>query len=197
MDIINRVKNILVTPKTEWQTIDGENESHVAVLTKYVLLLAAIPAVAAFIGYGLIGHSVFGFRFASIDWGIKQAIVQYITMVGSVYITALVIYLLAESFGSKKDFDKAFSLVAYAFTPAFVGGIFFIYYPLTILASLAGIYGLYLLYVGLVPMMKTPDDKRISYFVVSLVVMVAAVVLLGIILSAILIGGAYSARGLF
>ena len=196
MDIINRVKNILVSPKTEWQTIDGENDSHVAVLTKYVLLLAAIPAVAAFIGYGLIGHSTFGVRFASIDWGIRQAIIQYITMVGSVYITALVIYFLAENFGSKKDFDKAFSLVAYSFTPAFIGGIFYIYYPLAILAGLAGLYGLYLLYVGLTPMMKTPDDKRTSYFVVSLLVMVAAVVLLSIVLTAILIGSAFGVRGI-
>jgi len=197
MNLINRVKNILVSPKTEWQTIDGENDSHVAVLTKYVLLLAAIPAVAAFIGYGLIGYSVFGVRFASTDWGVRQAIIQYITMVGGVYITALVINLLAENFGSKKDFNKAFSLVAYAYTPAFVGGIFYIYHPLSFLAFLASIYGLYLLYIGLTPMMKTSDDKRTSYFVVSLLVMIATVILLGIILKAILVGSAYGARGLF
>jgi len=191
MDLINRVKQILVSPKTEWQTIDSENDSHVAVLTKYVLLLAAIPAVAAFIGYGIIGYSVMGYHVASISLGIKQAIVQYIAMVGGVYITALVINLLAESFGSKKDFDKAFSLVAYAYTPAFIGGIFYIYHSIVILASLASIYSLVLLYMGLAPMMQTPNEKRTSYFVVSLLVMVAASFLLAFILAAIFIGSAY------
>ena len=193
MDLINRVKQILVSPKTEWQTIDSENDTNVVVLTKYVLLLAAIPAIAAFIGYGIIGHSVLGFRFASINWGIREAIIQYITMVGGVYLIALVINLLSESFGSKKSFDKAFSLVAYAFTPMFIGGIFNIYPSLSIVASLAGIYGLYLLYTGLTPMMKTPDDKHTTYFVVSLLVMSAAVVTLGFVLTAVIIGSAYSA----
>ena len=191
MDLINRVKQILVSPKTEWQTIDGENDSHVKVSTNYVLLLAAIPAVAAFIGYGLIGYSVLGHHFASVSLGIKQAIIQYITMVGSVYITAFVIDILAENFGSKKNFDKAFSLVAYAYTPVFVGGIFYILPSLSILASLASIYGLYLLYIGLTPMMKTPAEKRTSYFVVSLLVMIAAFFILSLVLATVIIGSAF------
>ena len=192
MDIIERVKQILVSPKTEWPTIDNENESHVAVLTKYVLLLAAIPAVAAFIGYGLIGVSVFGFRVASTGAGLSHAITQYITMVGGVYLTAFIIDLLSTNFGSRKNFDKAFSLVAYAYTPAFIGGIFYIWPPLSILASLASIYSLYLLFVGLTPMMQTPDEKRTSYFWISLLIMLGVFFVLsltiGAILAAIFIG---------
>ena len=52
--IINRVKNVLVSPKTEWAVIEAENSPHAKVFTSYVLLLAIIPAAAAFIGYGLI-----------------------------------------------------------------------------------------------------------------------------------------------
>ena len=188
MDLINRVKQILVTPKTEWETIDSENDSHIKVLTTYVLLLAAIPAVAAFIGHGLIGYSVFGHHVGSISLGIRQAITQYITMVGGVYLTAFVIDLLAENFGSKKNFDKAFSLVAYAYTPAFVGGIFYIYHSLGFLGVLASIYSLYLLYVGLAPMMKTPTEKRTTYFVVSLLIMIVASFVLTAILTAIFVG---------
>ena len=191
MDLVNRVKQILVTPKTEWEIIDGENDSHMKVLTTYVLLLAAIPAIASFIGYGLIGHSVLGIRIGSMGLGIRQAIVQYIAMVGSVYVTAFVIDLLAENFGSKKNFDKAFSLVAYAYTPAFVGGIFYIYYSLSILAGLASIYSLYLLYIGLAPMMKTPTEKHTTYFVVSLLVMIVASFVLSAILTAVLVGSAF------
>ena len=191
MDLVNRVKQILVSPKTEWQTIDSENDSHIAVLTKYVLLLAAIPAVAAFIGYGIIGYSVWGHHFASVSLGIKQAIIQYVTMVGGIYIAAFVIDLLATNFGAQKNFNKAFSLVAYSYTAIMVGGIFHIYHSLSFLAALASIYGLYLLYIGLTPIMKTPAEKRTSYFVVSLLVMVVAFFVLSMILAAIIIGSAY------
>ena len=186
MEIVNRIKNILITPKTEWPVVEGENTPHAKLFTTYVLPLAAIPAVASFIGYGLIGFSVLGIRTNSIGAGFSQAIIQFITMAGGVYLTALVINLLAENFGAKKNFDKAFSLVAYAYTPMFLGGIFYILPSLSWLASLAGLYGLYLLYVGLQPMMKSPEDKTTTYFIVSLLVMVAVSVVLGLILATVL-----------
>jgi len=191
MDIINRVKQILVCPKPEWQIIDGENDTNMTVLTKYVLLLAAIPAVAAFVGHGIIGYSVMGYHIGSMSLGVKYAIIQYIAMVGGVYLTAFVIDILAANFGSQKNFDKAFSLVAFSYTPMFVGGIFYILPSLSWLATLAGIYGLYLLYIGLQPMMKTPAEKQTSYFVVSLIVTMVVSAVLSSILGAILLRGAY------
>ena len=187
MDIINRIKNMLVSPKTEWQTIEAEN----AVFTSYVVPLALIPAIAAFVGYGLIGYSVLGHHVGSASWGLRQAIVQYAAMLGGTYITAFVINALAENFGTKKDFDRAFSLVAYAYTPMFVGGVFYLLPSLSWLASLAGLYGLYLLYIGLQPMMKAPADKQASYFVVSLIATIVVSAVLSVVLAAVLLKSAY------
>jgi hypothetical protein len=191
MEIINRVKSILTGPKKEWLTIEAENAPHAKVFTTYVVPLAIIPALAAFIGYGLIGYSVLGVHVHSMSWGIRQAIVQYATMLGGTYLTAFVINALADNFGTKKDFDRAFSLVAYAYTPMFVAGVFYILPSLSILASLAGLYGLYLLYIGLQPMMKAPADKQTSYFIVSLIVTVVVSAILSVVLAAILLRGAY------
>jgi hypothetical protein len=191
MEIINRIKSILVSPKTEWQTIGAENAPHAKVFTNYVVPLALIPAIAAFIGYGLIGYSVLGHHVSSVSWGLRQAIVQYAAMLGGTYITAFVINALAENFGTKKDFDHAFSLVAYAYTPMFAGGVFYLLPSLSWLASLAGLYGLYLLYIGLQPMMKAPVDKQTSYFVVSLVVTIVVSAVLSVVLAAVLLRGAY------
>jgi hypothetical protein len=191
METISRIKSILVSPKTEWQTIEAENAPHAKVFTTYVVPLAIIPAMAAFIGYGLIGYSVLGVHVSSISWGLRQAIVQYVTMLGGTYITAFVINALAENFGTKKDFDRAFSLVAYAYTPMFVGGVFYLLPSLAWLASLAGLYGLYLLYIGLQPMMKAPADKQTSYFIVSLVVTIVVSAVLSFVLAAVLLRGAY------
>ena len=187
MEIISRVKNVLVSPQMEWLTIKAENAPHMKVFTAYVVPLAIIPAVAAFIGYGLIGYSVLGIHVNSIGWGVRHAIVQYITMLGGTYLTAFVIDALSENFGAKKDFNSAFSLVAYAYTPMFVGGLFYLLHSLSWLASLAGLYGLYLLYIGMQPMMKAPDDKQTSYFVVSLIVTIVVSVVLSVVLAAILL----------
>ena len=188
MEIVNRVKNILVAPKDEWAPIEAEQDPHMKILTSYLLLLALIPAVCQFIGYGLIGHSVLGIHVGgSIGWGIRQALISFISMIGGVYLTAFIIDMLAESFGSTKNFDKAFALVAYSYTPMCIGGVFYLLPSLSILATIAGIYGLYILYTGLKPMMKTPDDKQAVYFVVSLVAVVVVSAVLSTILGVIFV----------
>ncbi|MDR1983832.1 MAG: YIP1 family protein [Prevotellaceae bacterium] len=191
MSIVERTKNILASPKTEWTAIEGENTPHVKLFTSYVLPLALIPAIAAFIGYGLIGYSVFGVRIHSMEWGIRQAIIQFIAMAGGTYITAFVINALAEGNAAVKNLDKAFALVAYSYTPIFLGGIFYLYPSLSWVASLAGIYGLYLLYIGLQPMMKSPAEKTQSYFIVSLIVTIVVFAILTFGLAAIVMGSGY------
>ena len=187
MDIINRVKNIVITPKTEWVTIDSERLPSVKLLTSYLLLLALIPAVCQFIGQGMIGTTVFGVKVGgTIAWGLKSAITSYVTTVGSAYLAALVINLLATSFGSEKNFDQAFALVVYSFTPMYLAGVFYLLPALGILATLAGLYGLYILYIGLQPIMKTPADKVVVYFILSLVCLFVVYLILGAILGAIM-----------
>jgi hypothetical protein len=196
MEIIGRVKSILTAPKTEWAVIETEEKSHLKLFTGYVMILSLIPAIAAFIGYGLIGYSVFGVRVHSIELGIRQGVSQFITIAGGAYLAAFVINMLAESFGGKKDMNKAFALIAYAYTPMFIGGIFYILPSLSWLASLAGIYGLALLYMGLQPVMKNPAEKTIGYFIVSLIVTVLITVVLSAILAFALLRGMLGMYGI-
>jgi hypothetical protein len=187
MDIINRVKNILITPKQEWVTIEAERTPSTQLLTSYLLLLALIPAVGQFIGLGLIGKTtILGLKTIGISFGLKSAITSYITMVGGAYLLAFIIHLLSTSFGSEKNFDQAFALAVYSLTPSYIAGVFYIIPVLGILASLAGLYGLYILYLGLQPMMKTPADKTVVYFILILVCMIVVGLILGMILTAIM-----------
>jgi hypothetical protein len=61
MTIIERVKNICLTPKTEWPVIAGEPTSSGALITGYVAPLAAVGAAAGFVGLSLIGQGTFFF----------------------------------------------------------------------------------------------------------------------------------------
>ena len=191
MNLIDRVKNIIITPKTEWDVIDKETPDTQKILIGYVVPLVAIGAIASFIGWGLIGKSYsygFGsFKVVGVGLGLRYAIIALVSGIAGTFLTAFVIDALATNFKSEKNFGKSFQLAAYAFTPGWVGGVLNILPSLAIIGSLFGIYGLYLLYLGLPKLKKTPADQVTVYFVVSLVAMIVAYFVIGLILAAILI----------
>ena len=190
--LIARTKNILLNPKQERDVIEKEKTSHTKLLTGYLLLLAAIPAIAMLLGYRLVGTSFAGFRFTSFEFGLRSGIVLYVSLIAGAYITAFVIDFLAQKFKATKNFDKAFSLVVYAYVPTCVAGILYIIPSLGAIAGLAGLYGLYLMYIGLPTMMKAPKNEQMTYFIVSLV----ATVLVTMVLSALL-GAIFASRSAF
>ena len=187
MNLIERAKNILLTPKTEWDAINAETPNTTKILTTYVIPLVAIGAIASFIGWGLIGKSYFGYRFHNMGWGVRYALIALITGIVSTYLMAFVVDALAPTFKSEKNFGRSFQLAAYSYTAGWVGGIFNILPSLAIIGVLIGLYGLYLLYLGLPKLKKTPQDQVTGYFVASLVAMIVASFVIGLILAAILI----------
>lgn len=186
MNLIERAKNIIISPVKEWDLVATEQPDVGKIITGYVLPLAGAAALAAFIGYGLIGVSYFGIRFRSIDLGVYQAISVLLTAVISVFISAFVIDTLAPSFGSEKNMGRSVQLVAYSYTPGWIGGLLAILPAIALVGSLAALYGLYLLYVGLPKLKKTPADKQIGYFVVSLLVIIVVYFVIGLIMAALL-----------
>ena len=183
MSLFERAKNIIVSPKTEWDAIGNEEPNLQDILLKYVIPLALIPTIAIIIGYGIIG--IYGFR--SIDYGLAMALVQILNAILSVFVAAFVIDALATSFGSQKNMGRAFQLVAYSMTPVWVGGIFNLVPAIGWLGSLFGLYGLYLLFVGISPQMKTPEDKKVGYIIVSIIVLIIVYFVIAAILSAIIL----------
>jgi hypothetical protein len=189
MNLVDRAKKILLEPKKEWLVIEHENIEVGQLISSYLVILALIPAIASLIGYGLIGIEIpfFG-HIGSISWGIRQAIIQIVVTIGGAFLSAFIIDALAPNFGAAKNFNRAFQLVVFSYTPSMVGGIFFIYPSLGIVTTLAGIYGLYLLYLGIGPMMKPPQEKITGYFIVSLIVTILVFIILSTVLSSLLIG---------
>ena len=178
MNLIDRVKNILLTPQKEWHVINTEPGDTANITTTYLLPLTLLGALAAFIGFGFLGVGIGVFKIAGVGWGIKMALGYAIRSILGVFIVAFIIDALASNFGSEKNFDKSFQVAAYSATAGLVGGIVLIVPALSILALLASLYGLYLLYLGLPILKKTPADKAVSYFVAVLVVSIVAWVIL-------------------
>lgn len=169
MDVVSRVKNILVDPRTEWGVIAGEPDNPSTILKSYVAIVAAIPVVCSFIGSSIIGVGPYR---TGIFVGLIAGIVHYVLSLIGVFVVAFVIDALAPPFGGRKDFNSAFKVAAYAPTAAWVAGVFALIPALSVL-SILGLYSLYLFYLGLPLLMRTPADKAIGY--------VLAVIVAGII----------------
>ncbi len=186
MNLFERAKNILVTPKTEWEVIKGEQATTADLFTKYAMILAAIPAIASFIGQSLVGVSLgpFGSFKLPIGSGLLYAVLQYILTLVGVYVSAFVIDALAPSFGSTKDMVASLKVVVYSSTAAWIAGIFGIIPTIAILGIL-GLYSLYLLYLGLKIVKDTPQDKLVGYVVVSIIVIIVIYFVVRAIVAAI------------
>jgi len=179
MNIVDRAKNMIMKPKAEFQVIDGETHTVKDLYLHYAMILAAIPAVAAFIGFSLIGlGGVLSQYRIPIASGIAMMIVKYVLSLASVYVLALIVDALAPNFGSQKNFMQALKLTVFSMTAAWLAGIFSILPALSIL-GLLGLYSLYVLFLGLPILMKTPQDKVIPYFVVILIAAVVVNVVIG------------------
>ena len=170
MSLVARAKAILLSPKTEWGVIDSEQATIGSLYTGYVMPLAAIPAVAGFIGWGFIGVS--GYRWG-MGFAITMSVVQYAVALVSTFVLALIIDALAPTFGGQKSQIQALKVAAYSSTASWVVGIFMILPALGWLAIL-GLYSLYLLFLGLPRLMKAPQEKAMGY---TAVVIVCAIVL--------------------
>ena len=137
MNVIDRAKNILITPVNEWPVVDKEPANVVTILTSYVLPMLSIGVVATFIGMGLIGQSLpLGGSTASVKAGLIGAIMYVVLSVITVFIVAATIDVLAPSFASEKNWNKSFQMSAYSLTASYVGAIFLLFPALNILVIL-------------------------------------------------------------
>jgi hypothetical protein len=192
MNLVQRVQAILLKPKEEWVKIKAEPATVSGLFTRYAMILAAIPAVAQFIGYSLIGQRVP--FLGAYRWGAGRAIVyallSYVFSLATVYIFAFVINVLAPNFSSAQNMTNAMKLAVYSMTPSWLAGVLYIIPGLAILALLGGLYGLYLLYLGFeTPMMDTPKEKVLGYMLISIIVVIVLYLIFSLVL-----GGIYAVR---
>jgi hypothetical protein len=165
VNLLNRVKNILLQPKEEWPIIAGEAQTPQSLYLGYIMILAAIGPVIILLTYGGLG-----------SFGIRVAIVAYINSLIGVAVLALIVDVLATNFGGTKDFTAALKLTAFSFTAAWVAQIALFLPWLGWLIVLAGaIYGFYLFFLGAPVLKKCSADKAAVF---TIVVLLCAIVLM-------------------
>ena len=183
MALVDRVKNILLSPQTEWPTIAAESTTVQSIMTDYALILAAIGPVALAI------------RFMSL--GLVAAIFTYVMSLISLFVIAWIVDMLAPSFGGEKNFVQSFKLVAYSMTASWIAGIFkLLPYLGGLVALLALIYTLYTFYLGAPTLKKCAQDKAVGFTIVVVVCGIVLGALIGVVLMPMFVVGQMSGLGM-
>ena len=170
MTMIDRVKNILLTPKTEWPVIATETPTVQSLYVGYILILAAIGPIAMALRMGM-------------TLGLGVGLISYAIGLVVTYLLAWIVDALAPTFGGEKNFIRSLQLVAYSYTAAWIAGIFHLLpWVGGIIGLLAMIYSFYTFYLGVPVMKKCPPEKAVAY---TILVVICGIVL-GIALSGIL-----------
>ena len=187
--IIARVKSTLLTPKTEWPVIAEEPDTVSHLYSSYILIMAAIPAVALFLSMAIIGVSVpfLGSYRVGVGTALTSAVTTYVLGLIGVYIVALIVDALAPSFSAQRNQVQALKTVAYAYTASWIASVIAMIPGLRLIATLVGIvYGIYLLRLGLPFTMKCPEDKAVGYTAVTIIVAIVTAVLLNVAFGALI-----------
>jgi Yip1 domain len=170
MNAAARAKAMLFDPSVEWTLIEQETADPAYVLTRYVAVLALVPAIFGFIGASIVGVAVPGaatVRATMFD-GLFGAIFGYVMTCVTVLLLALIIDLVAPLFGGRRNFDAAFKLAVYSFTPVWLAGVFLLLPGLRFLL-LTGFYGAYILWLGLPQLTKAPGQKSQSFAILIVI----------------------------
>jgi hypothetical protein len=172
--ILNRIKNILLQPAQEWDTIRDENLTAAELFTTYFVIVAAVPAVAGFIGSTVVGipASFIGTVRPNVFRALSAAAVAYACSLAGVFLAALVVDKLAPAFKSTPNMTHALKLVGFTSLVVWAAGIVNILPMFSPLVVLVGLYAIYILYLGLPKMMETPADKVVPYLIVSAAVLI-------------------------
>ena len=190
MPLIQRVQDILLRPRQTWPAIAAEPGDTASIYSSYVIYLAAIPAIAGFIGLSLVGAGAMGYSVRlPIATGLAHMVLGYLLSLVMVFVMALLVDALAPTFGGTKSRISALKLVAYGSTAGFVGGIFSLLPMLSILGLVAALYSIYLIYTGIPVLMKCPPEKAAAYTAVVIVCGIVAMLVLAAVTSMVLPSG--------
>jgi hypothetical protein len=109
VSIVDRARNICLSPTTEWPIIAAEPTTTGTLISGYVVPMAAIGAVAGFLGGSLIGQSTFflGTYRVPLFTGLVVALFTFCMAIVAVFLVSLVINALAPSFGGQQDSIQA------------------------------------------------------------------------------------------
>lgn len=188
--VFTHVWGLFAHPEQEWKAIAKEDCTIRKCYGSHVLLLAAIPPIAGYIGTAYVGWQIVTREVHKLtpNSALWIAIASYLTILVAVFTIGKLIHWMGQTYDANRTLAQCITLAAYTATPLFLMGIMLLY-PLLWLNFMLGLpvlaYTVYLLYTG-VPIMMNVNKERGFLFssavlavgLIALVAVLAATVIL-------------------
>lgn len=190
--VLQHIWGLMSEPEREWQRIRGERCTIFKCYLSHVLILAAIPVVAGFIGTTQIGWQVSARAPVrlTLDSGAVIALLSYVTMLVAVFSIGKLMHWMGQTYGANQPLAQCVALAAYSATPLWLIGVMLVY-PVMWLNLILGLpalaYSVYLLFLGVPIMMEVPPER--GFLFASAVLAVGLVVLVAVLAATAMLWG--------
>ncbi|SDU09742.1 Yip1 family protein [Halopseudomonas salegens] len=190
--MIHHVLGLFTHPDQEWKDIKGEDETIGHMYLTHVLILAAIPAVSAYIGTTQVGWSIGGSEAVRLTQSsaLQMTVLAYLAMLVGVAVMGGFIHWMARTYASTPTLNDCVVFAAYTATPLFLAGVAGLY-PSLWLGMLVGIaaigYTTFLLYQGIPIFMGISKEEGFMFS--SSILAVGLVMLVSMIVTSVIFWG--------
>lgn len=160
-------------PKEEWEEIVEEKYTVLQCYLRYLIWLAAIPAISVYYGTTQIGWSINGGDTVrlTVESAVPIAVSFYFVLLGAVGVMAYAMYWMEHTYGVDASLERCFMLTTFTATPMMLAGLAG-FYPVLWFDVLVGLvaiwYTVKLLMTG-VPVLGHISEERGFMFSMSVV----------------------------
>ena len=190
--MIQNVVGLLTNPDKAWRTIKLEDSTLKPLYLVHILVLAALPAISAYIGTSQVGWTIGTLEPVKLTQAsaLQMTVLTWLAMLTGVAIMGAFIHWMSRTYDSNPTLSECLIFAAYTATPLFIGGLAALY-PNLWLAMFVGTtaicYTAYLLYQGIPIFMNIPSDE--GFLFSSSILAVGLVVLVGMMATTVIFWG--------
>ena len=188
MDILNRIKGMMLNPRAEWDAVAADMPDAPMLLRNFLLPLALLAPTATMVGMLVFDtgwNSEYGYSMLR-DRAAVIAMATYAFQIASVYLLAAVLYLLARTEGRSPSFLVTLRVAVFGSIPVMLSGATLVIPFNVVFSMMAIMYSFYLYYLGAERLIGIRSSDSAMF---TGVVMVCMMVLSGVM------GGIASALG--
>lgn len=168
--LFNRAKNILRAPRTEWEIIKSQETSSSQVINDFVLPMAGLCALSAFLGVI--------FQGAGFEKALVSVIISLGKTFGGVYFSFYVLQETAKYFGLQRSKIGFMQIAAYSYVVIFVVDIIANLIPELFFLNFLKLYIFYIVWEAVEIIVKVEDKKRTAYVIyVSLLILLSSLII--------------------
>ena len=170
--LYKRIANLITKPAVEFRSIAEENASIVDTNKAYIIPLSLLVAICTLIGSAIINikSPIDSFIFVLIN-----AVIVFVMMFSQTYLAGKAIQLLGKNINDEHN-ENYYILTAYAQIALFISMSLIKLFPSLIFLIFISLYSGIIFYTGIPTLTKIPEDKRMSFTILSLIIMAVTLI---------------------